>query len=100
MGSGRYRDSARSFLKGSDGEKKEFASRLTGSADLYQYNNRKPYHSINFITAHDGFSMRDLVVRMALALWPFWPLLWTPRPGALASAGVTRYELFPWTNDQ
>mmetsp|Transcript_49734 Transcript_49734/g.92667 ORF Transcript_49734/g.92667 Transcript_49734/m.92667 type:complete len:676 (+) Transcript_49734:119-2146(+) len=58
---GKYRDSARSFLKGSDGAKKEFASRLSGSADIYNYNNRKPYHSINFITAHDGFTLYDLV---------------------------------------
>jgi isoamylase len=58
---GQYRDSARRFLKGEDGQKKEFASRLSGSADLYHTNNRKPFHSINFITAHDGFTMRDLV---------------------------------------
>jgi len=58
---GKYRDAVRNFIKGTDGSKKEFASRLTGSADLYQYHNRKPFHSVNFITAHDGFTLRDLV---------------------------------------
>ena len=43
------------------GMKRAFATRLAGSADLYQTNNRKPYHSINFITAHDGFSLYDMV---------------------------------------
>jgi len=43
--------------------KKAFATRLCGSSDLYQTNQRKPYHSINFVIAHDGFSLHDLVVR-------------------------------------
>jgi isoamylase len=38
-----------------------FATRMAGSSDLYARNNRKPYHSINFVTAHDGFSLHDLV---------------------------------------
>jgi hypothetical protein len=45
------------------GMKGALATRLSGSADLYQVNARKPFHSINFITAHDGFSLADLVVR-------------------------------------
>ena len=57
---GRYRDSVRNFIKGS-GNKSAFASALAGSADLYHYNNRRPFHSINFVTAHDGFTMMDLV---------------------------------------
>ena len=58
---GRYRDDVRRFLKGDHEMKAEFATRLMGSADLYHYNNRKPFHSINFVIAHDGFTLRDLV---------------------------------------
>jgi isoamylase len=58
---GRYRDVLRRFVKGDGGLKSELACRLSGSADLYHNNNRKPYHSLNFITAHDGFTLRDLV---------------------------------------
>ncbi|GAQ84892.1 isoamylase [Klebsormidium nitens] len=58
---GRYRDDLRRFLKGDPGQKSNFATRVAGSADLYHTNNRKPYHSINFIIAHDGFSLYDLV---------------------------------------
>lgn len=50
------------------GMKKAFATRLCGSSDLYQTNERKPYHSINFVIAHDGFSLHDLVVRCLLHL--------------------------------
>jgi isoamylase len=57
---GKYRDVARRFLKGTDAQSGEFAQVMTGSQDLYG-NGRKPYHSINFITAHDGFTLRDLV---------------------------------------
>jgi isoamylase len=57
---GRYRDEVRRFLKGTDRELGNFATRLTGSEDLYG-KGRFPYHSINFITAHDGFTLRDLV---------------------------------------
>lgn len=49
------------------GMKKAFATRLCGSADLYQTNQRKPFHSINFVIAHDGFSLHDLVVSLAVS---------------------------------
>jgi glycogen operon protein len=58
---GRYRDTIRRFWAGDGGLISEVATRLTGSSDLYQHNGRKPYASINFITSHDGFSLRDLV---------------------------------------
>ncbi len=58
---GLYRDTVRRFWKGDEGELSNFAYRLTGSSDLYQYDGRKPYASINFITAHDGFTLTDLV---------------------------------------
>jgi isoamylase len=57
---GRYRDSVRDFWRGQGGVG-EFAQRFTGSADLYQSNGRDPFASINFVTAHDGFTLRDLV---------------------------------------
>jgi glycogen operon protein len=58
---GKFRDTVRRFWKGDDGQLSDFAYRLTGSSDLYQYDGRKPYASINFITAHDGFTLCDLV---------------------------------------
>ena len=58
---GMYRDTVRRFWKGDGGMLSDFAYRLTGSSDLYQFDGRKPYASINFITAHDGFSLCDLV---------------------------------------
>jgi glycogen operon protein len=58
---GKYRDSVRRFWKGDGGLASEFATRLTGSSDLYQRDGRKPYASINFITCHDGFTLQDLV---------------------------------------
>ena len=58
---GKYRDTVRRFWKGDEGQLSDFAYRLTGSSDLYQFDGRKPYASINFITAHDGFTMCDLV---------------------------------------
>ncbi|KAG6474419.1 hypothetical protein ZIOFF_068354 [Zingiber officinale] len=58
---GRYRDDIRKFIKGDCSMKGSFATRVSGSADLYQANKRKPYHSINFIIAHDGFTLYDLV---------------------------------------
>lgn len=58
---GRYRDCVRRFWKGHGGAVGEFASRLSGSSDLYSSNGRRPGASINFITAHDGFTLRDLV---------------------------------------
>jgi isoamylase len=57
---GKYRDTVRSFLKGTDGQVGAFARVLSGSQDLYGQG-RKPYHSINFVTAHDGFTLHDLV---------------------------------------
>jgi len=58
---GKYRDSVRSFWKGDEGRIGEMAYRLTGSPDLYEHNGRRPYASINFVTAHDGFTLTDLV---------------------------------------
>jgi len=58
---GKYRDIMRSFWKGDDVSLSELAYRLTGSSDLYRHNGRRPFASINFITAHDGFPLRDLV---------------------------------------
>jgi glycogen operon protein len=58
---GRYRDCVRRFWKGDGGLVSEFATRLCGSSDLYQWNSRRPYASVNFITCHDGFTLNDLV---------------------------------------
>ena len=58
---GKYRDTVRRYWKGDGGQLSDFAYRLTGSSDLYQFDGRKPYASINFITAHDGFTLCDLV---------------------------------------
>jgi glycogen operon protein len=58
---GKYRDTVRDFWRGEPGTLGEFASRLTGSSDLYQDDGRRPYASINFVTAHDGFTLADLV---------------------------------------
>ncbi|MFA7692903.1 MAG: glycogen debranching protein GlgX [Candidatus Hydrogenedentes bacterium] len=58
---GKYRDDVRRFWRGDAGMKGAFATRLSGSADLYQHNCRGPEHSINFITCHDGFTLHDLV---------------------------------------
>lgn len=58
---GRYRDTIRDFWRGEPGSLGEFASRFTGSSDLYERNGRRPSASINFVTAHDGFTMADLV---------------------------------------
>ncbi len=58
---GRYRDSVRKFWRGEMGMHSEIATRLSGSADLYEGSGRKPTASINFVTAHDGFTLRDLV---------------------------------------
>ncbi|WP_432486067.1 glycogen debranching protein GlgX [Kineococcus esterisolvens] len=58
---GRYRDTVRDFWRGEPRTLAEFASRITGSSDLYEHSGRKPIASINFVTAHDGFTMRDLV---------------------------------------
>ena len=58
---GKYRDTVRDFWRGEPQALGEFASRLTGSADLYEHSGRRPVASINFVTAHDGFTLRDLV---------------------------------------
>jgi isoamylase len=58
---GKYRDAVRDFWRGKPGTLGEFASRLTGSADLYSSNNRRPVASVNFVTCHDGFTLTDLV---------------------------------------
>ncbi len=58
---GEYRDNVRDFWRGEPHNLAEFASRLTGSSDLYQNDGRRPCASINFFTAHDGFTLRDLV---------------------------------------
>jgi glycogen operon protein len=57
----RYRDTVRSFWKGDEGKAAEMASRLAASADLFKKRGRKPWASVNFITAHDGFTLNDLV---------------------------------------
>jgi isoamylase len=58
---GKYRDTLRDYWRGEDETLAECANRLTGSADLYQDDGRKPHASVNFVTAHDGFTLRDLV---------------------------------------
>jgi isoamylase len=58
---GRYRDCVRRFWRGDGGQVSELATRLAGSSDLYEYSGRRPYASINFVTCHDGFTLRDLV---------------------------------------
>jgi len=58
---GKYRDTMRDFWRGEDATLGEFAWRLTGSADLYEHTARRPVASINFVTAHDGFTLADLV---------------------------------------
>lgn len=58
---GKYRDCIRDFWRGADSKLGEFAERFTGSSDLYKDDRRKPTASINFITAHDGFTLADLV---------------------------------------
>jgi len=58
---GRYRDDVRRFWKGDPGHCGPLATRLCGSADLYEHSGRQPHHSINFVTCHDGFTLNDLV---------------------------------------
>lgn len=58
---GKYRDTVRDYWRGSPSTLGEFASRLTGSSDLYAHSGRRPVASINFVTAHDGFTLADLV---------------------------------------
>ena len=58
---GKYRDTIRDFWRGQPATLPEFASRLTGSSDLYQHDSRRPVASVNFVTCHDGFTLTDLV---------------------------------------
>ncbi len=58
---GRYRDCTRRYWHGDEGQVPELASRLSGSSDIFQASDRGPYASINFITCHDGYTLRDLV---------------------------------------
>ena len=58
---GKYRDTVRDFWRGEPGSLGEFSARLTGSSDLYEHSGRRPVASINFVTAHDGFTLTDLV---------------------------------------
>jgi isoamylase len=58
---GKFRDTVRDFWRGEPATMGEFAARLTGSADLYERSGRRPVASVNFVTAHDGFTLRDLV---------------------------------------
>jgi glycogen operon protein len=57
----RFRDTVRAFWKGDDGQLADFAGRMTGSGELFNQRGRRPYTSVNFITAHDGFTLKDLV---------------------------------------
>ena len=57
----KFRDNVRALWRGDPGQLAEFATRFTGSADLFDHHGRKPYSSVNFVTAHDGFTLRDLV---------------------------------------
>ncbi|MDQ3526576.1 MAG: glycogen debranching protein GlgX, partial [Actinomycetota bacterium] len=58
---GKYRDTVRDYWRGQPSTLAEFASRLTGSSDLYEHSGRRPIASINFVVAHDGFTLRDMV---------------------------------------
>lgn len=58
---GKYRDTIRRYVKGDGGQMAELAYRLTGSSDLYEGSGRRPFASVNFVTAHDGFTLHDLV---------------------------------------
>ena len=57
----KYRDTLRRFWRGDEGQAGDLAYRLTGSSDLYQDDGRRPYASINYVSAHDGFTLQDLV---------------------------------------
>ena len=57
----RFRDTVRAFWKGDDGQLADFAGRMTGSGEMFNQRGRRPYTSVNFITAHDGFTLKDLV---------------------------------------
>ncbi|MBN1237211.1 MAG: glycogen debranching protein GlgX [Gammaproteobacteria bacterium] len=58
---GKYRDTVRAYWKGDEGQLPDFAARVTGSGDMYDRFGRRPWSSVNFVTAHDGFTLHDLV---------------------------------------
>ncbi|MGL5100033.1 MAG: glycogen debranching enzyme, partial [Fusobacteriaceae bacterium] len=58
---GKFRDTVRKFIRGEHGQVQDLATRIVGSPDLFSKNLRRPYHGINFVTAHDGFTLWDLV---------------------------------------
>ena len=58
---GQYRDTVREFWRGDHGKLRDFATRICGSSDVFQHNGRSPLASINFVTSHDGFTLKDLV---------------------------------------
>jgi glycogen operon protein len=58
---GRFRDTVRDFWRGATGDVRDLGYRLSGSSDLYDWGGRRPYASVNYVTAHDGFTLRDLV---------------------------------------
>jgi glycogen operon protein len=58
---GKYRDTLRAYWKGDQGQLRDLAARVTGSGDMYDRSGRRPWSSVNFITAHDGFTLTDLV---------------------------------------
>jgi glycogen operon protein len=66
---GRYRDDVRRYWRGDPYSRNAFASRLMGSADVYEWAGRSPEHSINFVTCHDGFTLRDLVTYTRKLNW-------------------------------
>lgn len=71
-----FRDTMRSFVKGDNNKVSDLATRVAGSSDLYGDDGRRPYNSINFITAHDGFTLNDLVsynTKSNLQAWPYGP---------------------------
>jgi glycogen operon protein len=57
----RYRDGIRRFWRGDEGQRSDVASRLSGSSDIFEHHGRRPYASVNFVAAHDGFTLRDVV---------------------------------------
>jgi isoamylase len=67
---GRYRDTVRAYWRGDPGTIAELGFRLTGSSDLYETDGRRPHASINFVTAHDGFTLNDLVTYNEKHNWP------------------------------
>jgi isoamylase len=67
---GRYRDDLRKFIRGDAGMTGAAASRMAGSADLYQHLARAPYQSVNFVTCHDGFTLTISFLTIRSTTWP------------------------------